>query len=62
MGSVDPAEHQLLRSSLWQALEYLDGQSALQLRGRQPGAFQFALIVLTPVAALVGMHEADYRW
>jgi hypothetical protein len=40
--------------------------SALQLRGRQPVAYQFALIVLTPVAALAGgllrMHEAGYRW
>ncbi len=44
----------------------LSALSALQLRGRQPVAYQFALIVLTPVAALAGgllrMHEAGYRF
>jgi hypothetical protein len=40
--------------------------SAVQLRGQQPIAFQFALMVLTPMAALAGgllrMHAAGYRW
>jgi len=44
----------------------LSALSALQLRGQQPVAYQFALIVLTPIAALAGgllrMHEAGYRW
>jgi len=44
----------------------LSGLSALQLRGQQPLAYQFALIVLTPVAALAGgllhMHAVGYRW
>jgi hypothetical protein len=45
---------------------FLSGLSALQLRGRQPLGYQFALIVVMPVAALAGgllrMHEAGYRW
>jgi hypothetical protein len=45
---------------------FLSGLSALQLRGKQPLGYQFALIVLMPVAALAGgllrMHEAGYRW
>jgi hypothetical protein len=44
----------------------LSALSALQLRGQQPLAYQFALIVLTPIAALAGgllrMHAAGYRW
>jgi hypothetical protein len=44
----------------------LSALSALQLRGKQPVSYQFALMVLTPVAALAGgllrMHEAGYRW
>jgi hypothetical protein len=44
----------------------LSALSALQLRGQQPVVYQFALIVLTPIAALAGgllrMHEAGYRW
>jgi len=40
--------------------------SALQLRGQQPLVYQFALIVITPIAALAGgllrMHAAGYRW
>ncbi len=44
----------------------LSALSALQLRGQQPLAYQFALIVLTPIAALAGgllrMHGAGYRW
>jgi hypothetical protein len=44
----------------------LSALSALQLRGRQPVAYQCALIVLTPVAALAGgllrMHEAGYHF
>jgi MFS-type transporter involved in bile tolerance (Atg22 family) len=44
----------------------ISGLSALQMRGKQPLAYQFALIVVTPVAALAGgllrMHEAGYRW
>lgn len=44
----------------------LSALSALQLRGKQPVAYQLALIVLTPVAALAGgllhMHAAGYRW
>ncbi len=40
--------------------------SALQLRGQQPVPYQFALIVLTPVAALAGgllrIHSLGYRW
>jgi hypothetical protein len=40
--------------------------SALQLRGQQPLIYQFALIVITPIAALAGgllrMHAAGYRW
>ena len=44
----------------------LSALSALQLRGKQPIAYQLALIVLTPVAALAGglvhMHAAGYRW
>jgi hypothetical protein len=44
----------------------LSALSALQLRGKQPVAYQLALIVLTPIAALAGglvhMHAAGYRW
>ena len=44
----------------------LSALSALQLRGQQPISYQFALIVLTPIAALAGgllrMHEAGYRF
>jgi hypothetical protein len=44
----------------------LSALSALQLRGKQPVLYQFALIVITPVAALAGgllrMHAAGYRW
>jgi hypothetical protein len=44
----------------------LSALSALQLRGQQPLSYQFALIVLTPIAALAGgllrMHGAGYRW
>ena len=44
----------------------LSALSALQLRGKQPIAYQLALIVLTPIAALAGglvhMHAAGYRW
>jgi hypothetical protein len=44
----------------------LSALSALQLRGQQPLAYQFALIVITPIAALAGgllrMHGAGYRW
>jgi hypothetical protein len=44
----------------------LSALSALQLRGKQPVAYQLALIVLTPMAALAGglvhMHAAGYRW
>ena len=44
----------------------LSALSALQLRGRQPVAYQLALIVLTPIAALAGglwrMHAVGYRW
>jgi len=44
----------------------LSALSALQLRGQQPITYQFALIVLTPIAALAGgllrMHAAGYRW
>ena len=44
----------------------LSALSALQMRGQQPVVYQFALIVLTPIAALAGgllrMHEAGYRW
>ena len=40
--------------------------SAMQLRGQQPLVYQFALIVIMPIAALaVGllrMHAAGYRW
>jgi hypothetical protein len=44
----------------------LSALSALQLRGKQPVAYQFALMILTPIAALAGglmrMHAAGYRW
>jgi hypothetical protein len=44
----------------------LSALSALQLRGKQPVAYQLALIVLTPMAALAGgllrMHEVGYRF
>lgn len=44
----------------------LSALSAIQMRGKQPVAYQLALIVMTPVAALAGgllrMHEAGYRW
>jgi hypothetical protein len=44
----------------------LSALSAIQLRGKQPVAYQLALIVLTPIAALAGglvhMHAAGYRW
>ena len=44
----------------------ITGLSTLTMRGRQPIAYHFALIVLTPIAALAGgllrMHEAGYRW
>jgi hypothetical protein len=44
----------------------LSALSALQLRGKQPVAYQLALIILTPIAALAGglvhMHAAGYRW
>lgn len=40
--------------------------SAMQLRGQQPLVYQFALIVIMPIAALAGgllrMHAAGYRW
>jgi hypothetical protein len=40
--------------------------SAMQLRGQQPLPYQFALIVITPLASLAGgllrMHAAGYRW
>ena len=44
----------------------LSALSAMQMRGQQPVIYQFALIVLTPIAALAGgllrMHAAGYRW
>jgi hypothetical protein len=44
----------------------LSALSAIQLRGQQPLAYQFALLVITPIAALAGgllrMHAAGYRW
>lgn len=44
----------------------LSALSAVQLREQQPIAYQFALIVITPIAALAGgllrMHAAGYRW
>jgi hypothetical protein len=40
--------------------------SAIQLRGEQPIAYQFSLLVITPIAALGGgllrMHAVGYRW
>jgi hypothetical protein len=48
------------------AILLLSALSALQMRGRQPIVYQFALMVVTPIAALAGgllrMHEAGYRW
>jgi hypothetical protein len=45
---------------------FLSGLSAIQMRGKQPIAYQMALIVLTPVAALAGglmrMHAVGFRW
>jgi len=44
----------------------LSALSAIQLRGQQPLVYQFALLVVTPLAALAGgllrMHAAGYRW
>jgi hypothetical protein len=44
----------------------LSALSAMQLRGQQPLSYQFALIVITPIATLAGgllrMHAAGYRW
>jgi hypothetical protein len=44
----------------------LSGLSALQLRGQQPVIYQFALIILTPIAVLAGglirMHQVGFRW
>jgi hypothetical protein len=44
----------------------LSALSAMQLRGQQPLLYQFALIVITPIAALAGgllrMHAIGFRW
>jgi hypothetical protein len=57
-----------LRNTLMLAIVILllSALSAMQLRGQQPIAYQFALIVLTPIAALAGglvrMHHSGFRW
>ncbi|AXC13178.1 hypothetical protein ACPOL_3899 [Acidisarcina polymorpha] len=59
----DPLRHILMLAIVILVLSAL---SALQLRGQQSISYQFALIVLTPVAVLAGgllrMHQAGYRW
>ena len=63
VAKVDPLRNVFMLAIV---MLFLSGLSSLQMRGKQPLGYQFALIVLMPVAALAGgllrMHEAGYRW
>jgi hypothetical protein len=63
IASADPLRNVFMLALVTLVLSAL---SALQLRGQQPLVYQFALVVITPIAVLAGgllcMHAAGYRW
>jgi hypothetical protein len=48
------------------AVLLMSGLSAIQLRGQQPLTYQLTLIVISPVAVVLGgmlrLHQLGYRW
>ena len=44
----------------------MSGLSAIQLRGQQPATYQLTLIVISPLAVVLGgmlrLHQLGYRW